>query len=340
MPAGYDAEVAELFQDLRAASGLTESELAAQLATRIEVVQALEHGALYALPAWPETCRVVATYGTMLNLDVRPLLQRIYAQLDAGIVELGPKSAPDMPVMTPRDDMNLEFQQPARPMQPPQRQPQPGAPQPSPPRQPGPPQQRPPQAGSPQPPPQQWPQAQPPRPPQAQPQPPRAQPLPPSQQPQGQPQQPPWAGPQGAPQPQPGPYAPPQPAPYAAPQAMPSQPAPRQTPQPASPRALPGPAPVPAPVPATQFAAEPPLQEMLKEASTVAKPARKGLLRSPLLKWGLAALVGAALLFGLWTLLAKPGLLGSSGPTAQSPAAPTDPNDPRSRKADRLPGPS
>ena len=34
MPAGYDAEVAELFRDLRSASGLTEADLAAQLATR------------------------------------------------------------------------------------------------------------------------------------------------------------------------------------------------------------------------------------------------------------------------------------------------------------------
>ena len=73
MPAGYDAEVAELFRDLRSASGLTEADLAAQLATRTEVVQALEQGALYALPPWPETYRVVATYGTLLNLDVRPL---------------------------------------------------------------------------------------------------------------------------------------------------------------------------------------------------------------------------------------------------------------------------
>ena len=86
MPAGYDAEVAELFRDLRSASGLTEADLAAQLATRTEVVQALEQGALYALPPWPETYRVVATYGTLLNLDVRPLLRRIYAQVDAGVV--------------------------------------------------------------------------------------------------------------------------------------------------------------------------------------------------------------------------------------------------------------
>src|ERR1044071_4219141 len=79
MPAGYDAEVAELFRDLRSASGLSEADLAAQLATRLAVVQALEQGAIYALPPWPETCRVISTYGTLLNLDVRPLLRRIYA---------------------------------------------------------------------------------------------------------------------------------------------------------------------------------------------------------------------------------------------------------------------
>ena len=74
-------------------------DLAARLATRLEVVQALEQGALYALPPWAETCRVVNGYGAMLNLDVRPLLRRIYAQLEAGIVELGPKPMPDVPVM-------------------------------------------------------------------------------------------------------------------------------------------------------------------------------------------------------------------------------------------------
>ena len=99
MPAGYDAEVAELFRDLRSASSLTKSDLAARLATRVEVVQALEQGALYALPPWAETCRVVNGYGAMLNLDVRPLLRRIYAQLESGIVELGPKPIPDVPVM-------------------------------------------------------------------------------------------------------------------------------------------------------------------------------------------------------------------------------------------------
>ena len=115
MPAGYDAEVAELFRDLRAASGLTEADLAAQLATRLDVVQALEQGAIFALPPWPETCRVVSTYGTLLNLDVRPLLRRIYAQVEAGIVELAPKPMPDVPFMAPPEDMNRDSGSRARP---------------------------------------------------------------------------------------------------------------------------------------------------------------------------------------------------------------------------------
>ncbi len=109
MPAGYDAEVAELFRDFRAASNLSEGDLAARLSTRIEVVQALEQGALYALPPWAETCRVVNNYGLLLNLDVRPLLRRIYAQVEAGIVELRPKPMPEVPFMTPPETGGAEF---------------------------------------------------------------------------------------------------------------------------------------------------------------------------------------------------------------------------------------
>ena len=101
MSAGYDAEMADLFRDLRAASNLTEADLAVKIATPVEVVQALEQGAIYALPPWPETSRVVSAYGTILNLDTAPLLRRIYAQLEAGVVELGPKPALDVPVMVP-----------------------------------------------------------------------------------------------------------------------------------------------------------------------------------------------------------------------------------------------
>src|SRR3990170_8495460 len=109
MPAGYDAEVAELFRDLRAATTLSEMDLAGRLGTRADVVMALEQGALYALPPWPETCRVVNAYGALLNLDVRPLLRRIYAQLEAGIVELQPKAMPDVPVMSSPETGDFGF---------------------------------------------------------------------------------------------------------------------------------------------------------------------------------------------------------------------------------------
>lgn len=138
MPAGYDAEVAELFRDLRAASTLTETDLAQKLSTRIEVVQALEQGALYALPPWPETCRVVNGYGALLNLDIRPLLRRIYSQLEAGIVELSPKPIPDVPTMNPPGNANFASdagRQPPPPPPQPQAMPQvawPNMPQPVP----------------------------------------------------------------------------------------------------------------------------------------------------------------------------------------------------------------
>ena len=118
MPAGYDAEVAELFRDLRSASGVSEADLAARLATRVEVVQALEQGALYALPPWAETCRVVNGYGAMLNLDVRPLLRRIYAQIESGIVELGPKPIPDVPVMAAPEPVDFGFEPDKRTVRP------------------------------------------------------------------------------------------------------------------------------------------------------------------------------------------------------------------------------
>jgi hypothetical protein len=116
MPAGYDAEVAELFRDLRAASNLSEADLAATLATRTEVVQALEQGALYALPPWPETSRVVNSYGLLLNLDVRPLLRRIYAQVEPNSTGQDPYAAvesrpmPEPQAAPPRSPLDIPFE--------------------------------------------------------------------------------------------------------------------------------------------------------------------------------------------------------------------------------------
>lgn len=309
MPAGYDAEVAELFRDLRSASGLSEADLAAQLATRTEVVQALEQGAIYALPPWPETYRVVATYGTLLNLDVRPLLRRIYAQVDAGVVGLEPKAMPDVPFMAPPDHVEHEFQG-----QSPKPQPQAAEPAPMQPRQPAPSPARPPQAA---------PDRRGPGPRQAQgpqfrPQPQQPPPLPHQQQP------PPWAQQRGAPGAPPRGVAPqpPQPRIPSGPQREARVPSPPQQPQPR--------ASVPLPTAA--------LEE---------KPAKRRLPWKALIKWGVAALVILGIAAGLWLWLAKPGgLLGPSsgqpGAKSSDKSAPTstDPNDPRSRKADRLPGPS
>jgi hypothetical protein len=315
MPAGYDAEVAELFRDLRSASGLSEADLAAQLATRTEVVQALEQGALYALPPWPETYRVVATYGTLLNLDVRPLLRRIYAQVDAGVVGLEPKAMPDVPFMAPPDHVEHEFQG-----QPPKAQPQAAEPAPMQPRQPAPSPARPPQAA---------PDRRGPGPRQAQgpqfrPQPQQPPPLPHQQQP------PPWAQQQrGAP-------------------ATPPRGGAPQPPQPPQPRIPSGPqreARVPSPPQQPQPRASVPLPTAAPEE----KPAKKRWPWKALIKWGVAALVILGIAAGLWLWLATPGGLLGSGPSSGKPGAKssdksapttTDPNDPRSRKADRLPGPS
>ena len=304
MPAGYDAEVAELFRDLRAASGLTEADLAAQLSTRPEVVRALEQGALFALPPWPETYRVVETYGTLLNLDVRPLLRRVYAQVEAGIVELAPKSMPDVPFMAPPDGIDRQ----------PQGQPTPSAPEP--------PSMQPRQAASPVP---RSPQGAPDRRVQ-----PRQAPTPQSRTPQrprqaqAQPPHPPQ--PQWAPQPQ---AFPPQ-------QQSPPQRQPRVAPP--QPRAIPAPQAKAAPQPQARIA-QPPLAGLPEP-----KPERKSRPMMGLVKWGLAGLIVFGAVFGLWKWLAEPVLLGSGSASKSgsesSGGSVLDPNDPRSRKADRLPGPS
>jgi hypothetical protein len=335
MPAGYDAEVAELFRDLRSATALTEMDLATRLGTRPDVVQALEQGALYALPPWAETCRVVNAYGALLNLDVRPLLRRIYAQLEAGIVELQPKAMPDMPVMTPQENGDFGYASGNSS----------AAARPNPLDIPWPPPDMP-QRQQPQHPPQQpWQNAG--AQPHAAPQAPRPnagyQPHPQNAWPQAQPGQP---HPQGRPAAQPQPQAPRPGAPQAGrpampqpgadrrpPQARPAQGQPPQ-PQPAPSRPAP-PQPQFQPQPQPQFQPEPmPVDAdfgVPEAALPEPKPKRR---RPPLLKWALGLLILAVVAFGLWFALSHAP--GTSG--LQSPGSGTsDPDDPRSRKADRLP---
>jgi hypothetical protein len=313
MPSGYDAEVAELFRDLRAATALSEMELAARIGTRPEVVEALEQGALQALPPWAETCRVVNAYGTMLNLDVRPLLRRIYAQLEAGIVELQPKPFPEVPTMTPPDSDDFAFGSGAPA----------GGPAPNPLDIPWPPPQ-------PQAPPQRqaWPNAGPPPSPQARrpnaagiPQPQNMRPRPPGG---PQPSQAWPGGPQAMPQA-------PRPAPGQRPPAPPQPQAAQRSPQPRPPQQQPPPQAQPPRQPQTSEA------EMLEAAfgpgAAQKEPEpKKKRGRSWLLKLGIIVLILAAIaavLAGLYVF--APGSGGNA------PATTTDPDDPRSKKTDRLP---
>jgi hypothetical protein len=297
MPAGYDAEVADLFRDLRAASNLTETDLAARISTPIEVVQALEQGALYALPPWPETCRVVNAYGTLLNLDTRPLLRRIYAQLEAGIVELKPKAMPDVPVMAPQGgggDFRFGTGN-AGQAQAPQPRAMPPAPA--------------------------WPNGQ------------QAAPRPQAPWPGGAPQFPqggaggapgqapqvPWPnGAQNVPQPQARPAQPSPPAYQPPPQALPPDPQGFQ--------------PDPQGFQPEHAAPLPDGDASMGEVEPAAARKKPGLL-----KWGLGALVASVVLVGLWMALGDSSDPGASpgGSSASDPVL--DPDDPRSRKADRLP---
>jgi len=352
MPAGYDAEVAELFRDLRAASALSEADLAARLGTRADVVQALEQGALYALPPWAETCRVVNAYGALLNLDVRPLLRRIYAQLEAGIVELRPKAMPDVPVMMPPDSSDFAFRPDSGSR--PERQAAPSGkspldidwtpdPVPTRPQSPSPPQpaQKPQASHAP------WQNASPAS--QARPRGPSTpapqapwtagapqRPTGPPQQAERRPEQRPLQAPQGQPlQSRPlqgqAPHGqvPHGQAPQRPPQPQARQPAPTQPPKPRA-EFTPAPPPPPSAAPrAIPDAAmeEPPVAEE--------KPKRK----SALLKWGVSALLIAIMAFGAWLVLhSMTGPSGVKSPTTGS--QPLDPDDPRSRKADKLQGPS
>lgn len=81
MPTGYDSEIGNIFCEMRRASQLTKEQLAERFATDLSTIDALETGALLALPDWAETSRVVNAYTEALGLDGRPILRRMALQL-------------------------------------------------------------------------------------------------------------------------------------------------------------------------------------------------------------------------------------------------------------------
>ncbi len=81
MPAGHDAELATIFREMRRAAGISTEQVAGRLATPVETIEALENGALLALPDWPELTRIITAYAALLGLDSRPILRRLEGQL-------------------------------------------------------------------------------------------------------------------------------------------------------------------------------------------------------------------------------------------------------------------
>ena len=93
-PSWTDPALARLFSDMRSAAGYTHAQMAARLDTTTGVVLALEAGRLRALPSWPVTQRVVATYGRLLGIDMSPALARIRQQTAAADPTLADPEAP------------------------------------------------------------------------------------------------------------------------------------------------------------------------------------------------------------------------------------------------------
>ena len=80
-PAFTDRRLAEIFRNMRRMLNVSIDVVAADLRTTRGVIGALEAGAVYALPPWGETHRVVVTYAQRAGIDARPILARLEGYL-------------------------------------------------------------------------------------------------------------------------------------------------------------------------------------------------------------------------------------------------------------------
>jgi hypothetical protein len=83
-------EVGRFFVDLRRAFRATQAQVAQRLATRIDIIAALEGGHVRALPPWPETCRIVRSYAGLAGLDPRPALALLELLMQAEVYAPAP----------------------------------------------------------------------------------------------------------------------------------------------------------------------------------------------------------------------------------------------------------
>jgi hypothetical protein len=66
--------IANFFRELRRALGVSPHQAAAHLLTHADVIEALETGNVWHLPAWPETARIVMAYTAAARVDGQPVL--------------------------------------------------------------------------------------------------------------------------------------------------------------------------------------------------------------------------------------------------------------------------
>jgi hypothetical protein len=89
-----DAQIGNIFRNMRAATRLSREAVARRLATTRTTVEDLEMGAVSSLPHWRETDRIVRSYCKLLRLDPEPLLWRIQRLLQAGGTRDNPPTHP------------------------------------------------------------------------------------------------------------------------------------------------------------------------------------------------------------------------------------------------------
>ena len=92
-----DTEIARLFSELRHYLGLSIPDAAHRLATRPDVIAALEMGRIDRLPHWNETARIVHAYVALAGLDPRAAVERI----GLGLRGMAQTVAVEVPVPAP-----------------------------------------------------------------------------------------------------------------------------------------------------------------------------------------------------------------------------------------------
>jgi cytoskeletal protein RodZ len=89
-----EVQVGKFFRDLRQAFHLTQAQAAQRIATRIDIIAALEAGQVRGLPPWPETCRIVRAYTALAGLDPRPALTSLEILLATDVRSPAPRRRP------------------------------------------------------------------------------------------------------------------------------------------------------------------------------------------------------------------------------------------------------